>query len=362
MGVYIILLIFCTLGELLDRSERIPLRTKKKVFIIIIVYMIFFVGCRSTNVGNDSANNLYIFNHIALLSTKQVLSLRPYNLEVGYLLLVKAISCITKNGAYLFIIVALVDFICIGKWIWKEGDRPFISLFIFTCVFIPFFLTGLRQSLALSIVLCSILCLKKKKTVKFVILVLFASLFHVSALIALAYIPISRIKNTKMYMGIITLSFIIAFLFRTSLFELTIRLFSNSRYADYTVLNQGAPTTYIILLFILAFIGFTIDMRTVTVTHTEDEVSSISEYNIMVTSIPILALVTVNGSLMRVAMYFSIFMCLWVPSMYVRIRQRNIRVMVIVFSLAILAVMFLNNIATSKCYLYEFIGLDKLMP
>lgn len=83
-------------------------------------------------------------------------------------------------------------------FIYKNSDNPLVSIVIFMGIeFFTLSFTALRQMIAISIILNSYGFIKKNKPIKFILMVLLASLFHKTALMflivyALKYISINK--------------------------------------------------------------------------------------------------------------------------------------------------------------------------
>ena len=84
-----------------------------------------------------------------------------------------------------------------GNFVYRTSDNPAMSYLIVICFYFRFTLTGLRQTMALSVILFALLMLLNRKPVKFVILVLVAVLFHSSALVLLPMYWVSSLRPGK---------------------------------------------------------------------------------------------------------------------------------------------------------------------
>ena len=170
-------------------------RYKKIKFYVSSSVLFSLMAFKSENVGNDTHNYVeffyrlkYIDNYIDQFS----------RFEMGYQLYVKFIGMVFDNVQWLFFITAII---CIGSmtYIIKKLSLNWLySLFLLVGLrFYYFFLSGLRQSIAVSIVCVSFTLYLQNKKKLFYILILVASLFHFSALIFLLTPVLVKIKVNK---------------------------------------------------------------------------------------------------------------------------------------------------------------------
>lgn len=182
-----IMLLFLLLAMTKQNRVRSTMMT---VFCGTILALI--MGLKSESVGNDTENYVYFFKRIGSMSSWTDLESR---FETGYQIYSKIIGKIFNNYQYLFIITAIVCMVCVGVCICKYSANAAYSFFLFVGLRIfYFFLSGLRQSIAVSIVMIAFIMLQEKKYVRFVLLVLLATTFHTSAFIFLLAWPISRMR------------------------------------------------------------------------------------------------------------------------------------------------------------------------
>lgn len=187
MWVYLCLMIILAL---------LSCKKGKSNFKILLSGMTLFLlmGLKGKSVGNDTSNYILFFNNMKEVPTL----LNPNSrFEYGYQIYSKIIG-IFWDYQVLFIITALICIICVLYGIIKNSKNWQYSLFLFVGLrFYYFFLSGLRQSIAVSIIIVAYTFLKQKKIKGYILLVLLASTFHFSALIFLLAWPISKMKFTQ---------------------------------------------------------------------------------------------------------------------------------------------------------------------
>jgi hypothetical protein len=133
---------------------------------------------------------------------------RYSSLEHGFLMYVVICKTFSENYFFLQSISCIID-ICIiyyffKKYIPNNIILGFVCFFLFNGFSIEVNL--LRNSKAIMIFLLSIKYIEERKIIKYIIMILFASLFHVSALL---YLPLFWILNKKWSKRLILVLFII---------------------------------------------------------------------------------------------------------------------------------------------------------
>ena len=119
--------------------------------------------------------------------------LMDFRFEIGYVLLVKAISLLTNNPNYMFVIISFITLFGICVFVYKYSSIKWMSILLF--ISLGFYYTSfnmIRQFIAIAIVMLSYKYLIEKNFLKFFMIVLCASLFHMSALIFIPFYFISR--------------------------------------------------------------------------------------------------------------------------------------------------------------------------
>lgn len=164
-----------------------------KYRVITILGFVFVSTFRSLNVGRDIA--VYHDHFMVLKATKCF----GYGFELGYSLLCYLLSIILNcNIRFLFFVVSLFTSISFVMFINKFSCNKRMSLLLFVALGIfAQSLSALRQIIAIDFILFAIVFIKDKSLWRGILFILLASLFHVSALLCLIYIPLRDIKLTQ---------------------------------------------------------------------------------------------------------------------------------------------------------------------
>ena len=358
MTIYLVLVgILVTESALFFDSERFK-KGQKITYILTIILIALIAGGRGMDVGHDTGTYGDIFERISKFDFgkwKSVRSLRE--MEQGYIWLNWIFSRVINNYSWFLILVGLFEFAVVGRWIWTNSKRPFLSLTVFICMFYTFFLTGIRQSIAFSILLLAFDNVKKKQLIRFLIKVFLASLFHQTAWVFLFAYPLYRfIKTGRIFMTSSLVLLPALYMLRNSLFAQITAFFE--KYSDFGVLEHGDAITYTAMLALICIVAMMFKFFFPTDDEEENKSYTFLMCMVMI-ALLIMPFVGLNGSVLRVAMYFSMFVCLLMVKLYDRINETGFKFVVILLTVALVFVLFVNELNGSS-YIYEFVGWDKI--
>lgn len=232
--------------------------TEKRAYMIVSFLMIvFFVGLRSINTGSmDTQIYCKMFdtaahtpNFIKFLSIRGI-SIEDYWREEGsFYLLVWLISRFTNNVQIFLVVIAAIMTVCVFKFISEHSEDFLLSCVIYICLgSMTFSMNGMRQALAMSICLLAYGFAVKKKFIPFLLLVLFAMTFHISAFIFLLVYPLSNFSKLHFVPLLIAGGLFIAF---SSKFAVLYDSLTGNDYALGESMEGGGFVTGAIYLLVL---------------------------------------------------------------------------------------------------------------
>lgn len=222
----------------------------KKWYLTFCGIPIFLVtALRHNTIGGDDPQQYYehyLFSQS--MSFKQFCEFS--RMEDGYDIVIKILASVFHNPQFVFVFSGLFFTIVICRYIYLNSSSPMISLIIYiTLGSFTFSLMGLRQTIAMSICLLSIEYIKKKKLFMFVLLIIIAMQFHITAIIFLPVYFISKItisaKNALLFLIVSSVTILSA----NSIVGMANKVFS-SNYIN-TVNSGGIVVvlTYLITIF-----------------------------------------------------------------------------------------------------------------
>lgn len=339
MIVYIFILIFVMVFGIICKGN-------KKLYNVVTPFLLASVsGLRDFTVGHDTRGYIRSFESVGICDFRTLIVNTPYDFEKGYAVYSWLTYKLMPNGHFFLFVSMLICFMLIGRWFEKNAAYLVESYLIFICVYFTFFLTGLRQSLAIAILSLSFEYIKERKPIKFLLVVLFASLFHKTALIFLIAYPMFTTKaiNVKMIITIVLIPVI--YLNREVIF---LWLAPLAGYEQYQLLSHGDPMTYSVFIYSIT-IACTLLRKKI--------INNNPEFNYYVNSLLLACLfmpfVGLNGAMLRLVMYFSIYLVFAAPELAYVFKDMQIRFIVISVMIGVLIYLFFRNIMASDVYQYK---------
>lgn len=234
----------------------------EKIFVFGIFFLLFFVQAIQETTGQ---NDVFVYkeryeSYIGWsyeLFFKEWNSMKDpvYNL-IGFIFLRIGASFeffkICINAFYIFSIYRLVS---------KYSAKPGLSIITFVVIgSYGFSFTGLRQTLALAVLMYSYKYLIEKSFIKFSLLVLLATTFHSSAIIFIIAYFAYHMKKSFFSLGVLSVFGLIAVINSKALVSLYLNLFDAvDAYGAYLEKEEGLTITgfliyFSILIFTLFFV------------------------------------------------------------------------------------------------------------
>lgn len=343
--VILLLLVFIITTVICYIKDKNFIKENSKYLFIIIGILTLFLLLRSTKVGIDTKNYENIFNYCR---EKNIIELLTYERhEIGYKYYTKFISLFTNYHLFLCI-TSVITMIGIYFFIKENSKNYFLSLLLFiTFNFYGYYFGILRQSIAISILLCGYKYVFEKKIWKFLSFVLLATLFHKTAIIfiILYFIKYIHIDKRKVIIWIV----IIAMFFISRQFILNFIINYVYKPADLTFYS-GSGYKMLILLIGLGICCYFFQDRLLK----QNKKNQILIDMIYIASI-IQTLSTIFGNTYRVTLYFSYAILPLVPNVIETIENKKIKMVIVVCMIIVLTLYFYYMTSNLIDYVkYEF--------
>lgn len=187
--------------------------------ISIVLILSIFGGVRDLNIGTDVPIYGRKSFESALIYDSFFKLYNYLKLDVGYLFLTFIISRFSSNINFFLFILQLICNTVVFKVLVNNKNKGSVTigLIIYLGIYYCRTFNFLRQSLALVIVLYAYKFLDEDKDIKYIIAVLFASLFHSTALVALVAIVFKIISKRKDRKALLFIIFSISFVLSLTL-------------------------------------------------------------------------------------------------------------------------------------------------
>jgi hypothetical protein len=233
---------------------------------------LIFIGLRY-NTGYDYTNYIRYFENTEFSKDMfKVYLVNSGHAEPGYILLNALVKLFTNNYYVLQFSVTLFVCMVVYRYVIKYSEYPIVSFSLFIIFNFSSILMGqIRQSIAMAILLISIKYIFEKKLFRFILIIIAASMFHISAIIFLPIYFFNCKYNRTLsvtallfspllyYAGDIVNNFILsqAQNMPNRLFFLTTRYLSDSIYIGSSKFNTGLYylSKIIVSTFLLATIS-----------------------------------------------------------------------------------------------------------
>lgn len=249
-GVIICFMVFIFLYEIKRRTQIMGNiiveangKFEKTVAFSFFCIIWFLTAFRGINIGNDTITYIKYFKVIDLYGTNA-----NYSIEMGFQRLIQFIGRFTDNPHTFLIVISTLLYLLLGLVILKYSEDYLISVFLSFFLCFGSFCNMMRQSLAMMICLIAYTRLKEGKRIQFIICVIVASFFHISALSVLLLLlsPIFP-KNLKVLIAIC----LVAIALSGTSFLLSISHFLGDEYTGYfnsKYANSGQLGTFLSLI------------------------------------------------------------------------------------------------------------------
>lgn len=183
--------ISCGFSFLAEKSLE---KRNRKLFLVFSFFSIFVVtllaGMRSSEVGTDVLTyGNYVFRFACSSSLKGLFGKYGSIMEPFYLVLNFVVSCIYKDVHFFYFIFQFIIMIFIYAALFdnRKFSSLTLGLFIYYTLFYSFALNGMRQSMAMAIVLYATKYIYKADFKRYFIWVIIATGFHYTALLFLLF-------------------------------------------------------------------------------------------------------------------------------------------------------------------------------
>lgn len=205
MWIYFLLvtLIFLDFGLEVLCNKKLTKDNKFKHFLdfvfkfrlISIVALVLISSLRAYTVGADITNYYNEFNTFKSVGFKEAFEISRF--EIGYTLLTFVLAKIGFEFRFVLVLSSILTAVCFYSFIKEFSPNKCMSLVLFVGLGIfAQSLNIMRHIIALDFVLLAIIFLHKNKIWQTILMILMASLFHITALIGLLFVLSKYIKPT----------------------------------------------------------------------------------------------------------------------------------------------------------------------
>ena len=191
MAVHLAYTLLITIwGLFVDFSKE----KNRKIYIIVVsIILILISGMRNMYVAEDTYNYFFKFVDAGSMSYGEIFDIKKDPL---FSLFIKIVRIFIGDHFQVFLAICSSFLIVpLGLFIYKESKYPLISYLLFISLgFYGFSMVCVRQAMSIGVLLLSYNAIKNHQLIKFLICIIVASSFHLSALVFLLIYPLSYLK------------------------------------------------------------------------------------------------------------------------------------------------------------------------
>jgi len=322
----------------------------KSIKIFTIAFFLFFISiCRSFYFTTDA---IYYVEKYELLRYKSLNSfwtelISDNGKDPFFYFSSKIISDLGFSARAWLALISFFFLLAISYLIHSYSKKVFFSFFIFiTLGYFYFSLTGLRQTIAISIFILAILKILDRKNIQAIFLIVLASMFHSSALVTLLIFIIKNIKNKIIIFSFLSSSFIFSLFYGDkikSLLQNTIDNISvqDSIYRSTTLSYTGFLIQLSIYLFCLILLN-----KKKNIDNKINILLNISLLGVMFSMFsPVVA------EFFRISLYFNMINIVLIPIAIQEITNQKLKYLL---TLIIMIFLFIYFVDSAEFFDYQF--------
>ncbi|MBQ3506939.1 MAG: EpsG family protein [Clostridia bacterium] len=319
-------------------DARFSRRITVTSFFLLLIFLLAF---RDVTCGTDLVRYEEKFMEAGTTAWSEVFVAEK---DVGYYVFQKLIRSVTSHFGFFLALVAVLSLAPIWFFYRKEVENPILAIALFITV-APFtmYFSGLRQILAMALVIPAWYCAKHKKWWLFILTVLVTAAFHSSGCIIALIYPLYHARITKKWLLLLTPTMLLVLVLNKPLFRMLLSLVGDS---GYEMTDTGAYTVLILLVLFTAYSFIIPDEATM-------DADTAAMRNILVLSVFLQCFAPVHTLAMRVNYYFLLFIPVLIPR--IAHRAKPVWIFMARLSVAVMTVFF-----TVWFFLQGYLGADEL--
>lgn len=271
------------------------------------IILLCIIGFRTENMGLYDVKYIYFpqFDSIQRMNVTEMLEEYPVIRGNFFQIFTKLYQVFSENK-YIWIFLTSVPYIAAMAHTIKK-----YSINVYTCSFCFFMLCGMRiyqtnfflirHSIAMAILVIAFDAIVEKKTIKFILLVVLAGLFHSTAFIFIIAYPLARIRPSWKQLLFVIAGFYVIIFMSSNVVEMIFGLMdSNNYYSAFQYRNNGFDS---FLFPAICGIQFLIAYILCKKNHVEDECEKIT-VNMLCIGTVLMGSSTIIGEFYRLSYFF----------------------------------------------------------
>jgi len=267
--------------------------------------------------------------------------------DAGYKLFMKLFGLISSDYQIYLLFIATIFFTSLGRLLLKYVNsylNVFIAILIYQAFFYGFFsITGLRQTIATSIVFFAIPLIQSRRLLSFTTMIILAAFIHKSALLFYPFYFVALSPKPRIILIYVLILFPVFFFLRTQIVLLMTSFSITESYQGYATFRDDTKgaigfIAYLIVTAILVIIVYKkrkLDFESTMMT------------NALSLAIIFSPATFIDGALMRIVQYFSVFTMFQLPNIISLVSEYRLRQYL---RIALILTLFVKVISRNDVY------------
>lgn len=339
----IYLIVFAASVCIIHCTETYKMQKRVKIFFVVLALLLpsLLAGLRSYEIGSDTSGyGIYWFNQATQF--KNWLSFikyaKGYSIDYGYATLNYLASRLGSDAHIFFFVLCFFEvgiLYYVAKYNCQKGAVA-LSFIVYFFLYYNDSMNNMRQFPAALIILYSYKFIKEKKLFQFLVCVILAMQFHVTAILAVVLYPISWLaknKFSKLHLLLITIGVLVANLSLEFIFKLLGTFgFNMARYEHYINSTEGGGKYIRLILFGVIWVFYLINRDNYRKIK-EDDADVFLFYSTISLAFTTSMFLGLSNFIIRISYYFDFFVMIYLPSIVemhktITIKDGSVRVSV----------------------------------
>lgn len=342
MKVYFIFLIILVGINLLFK------KSKKTCCILSCLFLIFFTYIKLPTLGNSDTLGIYLprfklIQSLSIASTAKFIG--KIEAQFAFYILTKVFTLFSGNYSLYVTLCSTLLLIMFSRIVYKYSKSPTFSYIIFFSIFYPWTWIILKHSFAWGFLLLAYEALIRGKNKRFIIFVIIASLFHISALLFLLALPVSKMKIGKYQYVVLAIVFVVTQLFYKNISQIIFSVITTGHYTMY----EGKSTSFGImgmLLYVCIFIAISM----LTSKETKNEYVFKINYNMIWLGTIFVFMANVVWDIFRISMFYNIIICIVLPNTIYNLKNKKTKDSIYIILAILFSIYGINTFTTLNLF------------
>lgn len=281
----------------------------------------FLLSALRYDVGTD-----YMFTYTPTFIEMLTNSSAGYR-EIGINFIIRFIQLFTTEPQWFFVITSFIYnfFIFLSIYRYSPNRAYSIVLCLFSCIYF-ISLNNVRQSCAAAILLFAFSTITEKKPIRFLALVLLASLFHYSSVIFIVVYPLCNLRFYRRHYLAYSMLFFAFIFIGSGLLTAIIKLTKYSYFLDSYLTTGRITYTYMLHNLLILLVTYSVLKDSYKANKNDFCYLVIQTISALV---PFLSFAVASSELVsRLDLYFLTYQILLIPYLVSRLRNQKKRVLV----------------------------------